>query len=186
MLNLKLFIKMESQNIRNQNSHSVSLPKVADQEALPFKMIYGLQELGARIFIQPESCHGMWNDTKNAVRRSGKQYCLLLSLTMSNMAHGPFGSGKNAQSLLEAAESLAHTISEDDFANLCDSMAMDLNCELDDPRIPQSAADIKNLPIFHHLPIYATWFFEIKSTLRSYISELFTSNNFLMNERLLG
>ena len=97
----------------------------------------------------------MWNDCRNAIRRGAKQYTLLLSLTMNNMSHGPFKSGRNAQTLSEGAESLAEQMSEESFDELVESMCVDMQCEPDDDRIPQSPSMIPGLPLFQKLPVFA-------------------------------
>ena len=133
--------------------------QVADQESLQFKMVYGLQALGLRIFIQPDFAHQIWNDVKGGVKRGGKQFTFLLSLVMQNMAHGPFKSGRNAQTLRESAEELANKLTLDEFDSLVDQMEQD-HCHFDDAvddpeRLPQSPSDIPRLRVFNTLPCFA-------------------------------
>lgn len=145
---------------------------MADQEALPFKMLYGLQEGGCRIFVQPDTCHQAWNDCRNSIRRAHKQYCILLSLTISNMAHGPYGSARNHQTMQQAAESLSQCISQDGFDNLVESMCRDMLREPDDPRVPQCPEDIPRLHVVNHLPIYVI-------SLEYYCYSIFGESNIL-------
>ena len=141
--------------------------KVADEEALPFKTIYALaQTVGLRIMITPESTHSLWNSVRNGLRRAGKQYCLLLSMAMSNMAHGPFKSGRNHQSLIEAAQYLSSNMSadQDAFNDLIDGWCRDLHIESDigddlmsDAGLPETPEDIPLHRAIQNLPVYDTW-----------------------------
>ena len=120
-------------------------------------MVYTLCHQGLRLLIQPESTHSLWNDVKNSVRRAGMQHTLLLSSVLSNAAHGPFGSARNHQSLVESAQHLAKTMDLDMFDALVDSMMMDRHLsELDHdmPGIPSSPDELPNLPCVQKLPIY--------------------------------
>lgn len=133
------------------------ITEAADQDGLPFKMIYTLCHQGLRLLIQPESTHSLWNDVKNSVRRAGMQHTLLLSSVLSNAAHGPFGSGRNHQSLLESADHLAKNMDPESFDALVDSMMMDRHLsELDHdiPGIPSSPDDLPQLPCVKNLPTY--------------------------------
>lgn len=112
---------------------------------------------GLRCWICPESTHAMWNDCRNAIRRSSLQHCLLLGSTMQNLSHGPFKSGRNQQSIQEAAAHLANTIRQDDFEELQELMALDLGVDVDDERVPQYPQDINNLPCIKNLPVFAPW-----------------------------
>ena len=126
--------------------------QAADEEALPFKMCYALShELHLRLFIFPESTHCLWNNVRNSIRRTGLQHCLLLASILSNAAHGPFTGGRNFQTLQESAEDLA-SMGRDDFNALVDGMMQDRQCQADDENIPQTAADIVNLPAVRNLP----------------------------------
>ena len=129
--------------------------KAADEEALPFKMIHSLShELGLRVFGYPESTHACWNDCRNSIRRTGLQYCLLLSALLANCSHGPYSGGKNRQTLEEAAEDL-QDMHGDSFHILVDEMMADMRCDPDDPRLPKSPAELPGLPCVKNLPPYA-------------------------------
>ena len=55
------------------------VPKVPDQEALPFKTLYALSyNCQCRIFCEPEELHGSWNAVRNAVKRADLQPALLI------------------------------------------------------------------------------------------------------------
>lgn len=101
----------------------------------------------------------MWNDCKNSIRRACYQHTLLLSSTLSNAAHGPYGSGRNQQSIQEAASSLSKSLSTEEFEELVDAMLRDRNLhETDDydiPGIPTEPADIPELDCVRRLPVYA-------------------------------
>lgn len=81
----------------------------------------------------------------------------LLGSTMQNLSHGPFKSGRNQQSIQEAAAHLANTIRQDDFEELQELMALDLGVDVDDERVPQYPQDINNLPCIKNLPVFAPW-----------------------------
>ena len=135
---------------------SYPAPKVADEECLPFKLFYALshEEGKLRTCIIPESTHSMWNNTKNAVRRSSLQHVLLLGSTMSNLAHGPFKSGRNQQSLQESARHLAATMSQESFEDLQDLMAADRGVDVDNENIPQEPHQIPDHPAITKLPVF--------------------------------
>ena len=131
------------------------MSQAADEETLPFKMVHCLgHELGLRVYGYPESTHSSWNDCRNALRRSGLQYCLLLSGLLANCSHGPYGGGKNRQTLEEAAEDL-QGMSAESFDILLDEMTNDMRCDHLDSRLPRSASDIATLPAIQNLPAYA-------------------------------
>ena len=132
------------------------LPKVADEESLPFKCIYTLAHLGMRVFIQPESTHSSWNDVRNSVRRAGLQHVLLLSLTIANVGAGPFGSGRNKQSMQEAADSISESIKPEEFDTLIDMMIQDRGLLCDDGSLPTTPSDIPKLPIVANHMTFAT------------------------------
>ncbi|CAK9074966.1 Uncharacterized protein SCF082_LOCUS39634 [Durusdinium trenchii] len=118
-------------------------------------MLYCLEhELGLRIFAQPETCHSCWNDVRNGVRRAGRQYVLLLAMTMANVMHGPFKSGRNFQTLQESAQSLAHHLSDDEFNELVDSMASDKAFQ-ESETLPNEKSELPNLPAVTKLPAFA-------------------------------
>lgn len=119
-------------------------------------MLYCLEhELGLRIFAQPETCHSCWNDVRNGVRRAGRQYVLLLAMTMANVMHGPFKSGRNFQTLQESAQSLAHHLSDDEFNELVDSMASDKAFQ-ESETLPNEKSELPNLPAVTKLPAFVT------------------------------
>ena len=114
------------------------MSQAADEETLPFKMVHCLgHELGLRVYGYPESTHSSWNDCRNALRRSGLQYCLLLSGLLANCSHGPYG------------------MSAESFDILLDEMMNDMRCDHLDSRLPRSASDIATLPAIQNLPAYA-------------------------------
>lgn len=130
-------------------------------------MVYALaQTVGLRVMIVPESSHSIWNSVRNGIRRAGKQHCLLLSMTMSNMSHGPFKSGRNHQSLIEAAEVLASnmTIDANTFDELIDGWCRDLHIspddadKFDDAELPESPNELPLHCAIRNLPVYAPWF----------------------------
>lgn len=133
--------------------------EVSDEEALQFKMAYSLQQIGLRMMITPEAMHGLWNDTRNAIRRSGYQYTLLLSTTIGNVLHGPWKSGMNRQTFQEAANDLT-TMSDADFQELVENMMMDHAragiSEEDYTDIPESPDDIPSLAAVTQLPPFVT------------------------------
>ena len=137
------------------NLTDVNSIKAADEEALPFKMVYVLSySLGLRVWIQPETCHASWNDCKNSVRRAGFQHCLLLSTVINNLGHGPYRSGQNQVTIVEAAESLVKSMSSDQFDDLVDRMAMDRGISVDDESLPKTPQDILTLPVLKTLPVF--------------------------------
>ena len=113
------------------------------------------------MMIGADACHSHWNDVKNGLRRSNMQHVLLLGTVLSNVAHGPYKSGRNAQTLQEAVSHYAETISFDDFNDLVDMMAMDKGIDGDHESLPDSPDDLPNLECFTRLPIFVnllTWF----------------------------
>lgn len=64
--------------------------QVADEEALPWKLVYGLQSLNLRLYAQLDTCHSCWNDSKNSVRRGAKQYTLYTPF-LDYVKHGSRG-----------------------------------------------------------------------------------------------
>ena len=66
-----------------------------DEDYLPFKTIYALQARGARIFIEPEALHPLWNINKGALKRSDLQSSFLKGILMTQVESGPFFSGTN-------------------------------------------------------------------------------------------
>lgn len=132
--------------------------QVADEETLPFKLIYALmhEEGGLRMFISPDSTHAQWNNVRCGIRRAGLQHTILLATIMSNVLHGPFKSGQNRQSFQEGAEHLSQTMSYDDFLTLVDLMAMDRGVDVDDPSLPTQPSEIQEQKCIKQLPIFAT------------------------------
>lgn len=89
------------------------------------------------------------------------QYTLLLASVLSNYCHGPFGSGQNKQSLIEASVSFSQYLAEnpDDFDNLVDLILQDRHLsEFDDAdeNIPDSPEDIPNLKCITNYPVYVS------------------------------
>ena len=101
----------------------------------------------------------LWNSVRNGVRRAGLQHTTLLSLTMSNCAHGPYASGKNRQSFEEAAEDLSNNISQEDFESLQEAICRDrrIDAEQDPDTLPddfpECPADLPGLPVIRNLPV---------------------------------
>lgn len=85
---------------------------------------------------------------------------------MSNMSHGPFKSGRNHQSLIEAAEVLASnmTIDANAFDELIDGWCRDLHIspddadKFDDAELPESPNELPLHRAIRNLPVYAPWF----------------------------
>lgn len=130
--------------------------QVADQECLPFKMIYALQheQVGLRMMIGADACHSHWNDIKNSLRRSNMQRVLLLGTILNNVAHGPYKSGRNSQTLQEAVAHYSESISIDEFQDLVEMMAMDKKIDADHESLPTCPEDLPNLECFTRLPIF--------------------------------
>ena len=135
------------------------MTKVADQDALPFKAIYGLCACNLRVFVTPEATHMLWNDVKNSMRRARLQHTMLLAATLSNVHHGPFQGGRNHATLMESAESLGRSITLDQFEDLQDRMMIDrgvhddaISCD----EIPETPGDIPRLKCVETLPVYVT------------------------------
>ena len=126
-------------------------------------MVYVLSYgLGLRMWIQPESTHSSWNDVKNSCRRSNFQHCLLLATVMSNMAHGPYRSGRNKCTIQEAAKSLVQTMSHEEFNDLVDRMAIDRAVsESEDDSLPDAPEQILDLPAIKNLPVYVAWLLQL-------------------------
>ena len=132
-------------------------------------------QFGYRLWIQPECCHSQWNDIRNAIRRSGLQYCLLLSSCMSNVHHGPWKSGRNHQTVLEAAQSLAATISQEEFERLLELMFYDHRISydgdtsaLDTTIFPETPADIPKLKALVNYPTFEPWLWKAKISQNGY------------------
>ncbi len=134
----------------------VSFPKVADQEALPFKMVYALshEQGGLRAFICPEALHSCWNDTKNAIRRSNLQHVLLLATCMNNVVHGPFRSGRNQQTLQESVADFAKRVDFNQFEELVELIAHDRFLEADDDSLPQCPEELLKMACFTKTPAF--------------------------------
>ena len=97
-----------------------------------------------RLHAEPEALHNLWNSVKNAAKRSGLQGSVLLGTLMSNVSHGPFGSGACALNKQRAAEVLAERMTPDEFASLQESMRADRDCE-EDAEIPHAPEDLPRL-----------------------------------------
>ena len=93
---------------------------------------------------------------RNSVRRAGLQHVLLLSLTIANVGAGPFGSGRNKQSMQEAADSLSESIEAEEFDTLIDMMIQDRGLLCDDGSLPTTPSDITKLPIVANHMTFAT------------------------------
>ena len=143
---------------------------MADQEALPFKMVYCLshEQGGLRTFIAPEALHGSWNDTKNSIRRANLQHVLLLGTVMGNVMHGPFRSGRNAQTLQEAVEHLSKNIGVNEFEELQDLIASDRHVDPDDESVPQFPEDLPKMDCFRTTPVFVSWPISMKRSLNCF------------------
>ena len=77
---------------------------------------------------------------------------------MNNVLHGPFKSGKNRLTAVQAAEFLATKLEDnpDDFEHLRELMASDLGIDVDDDQLPANATDIPTLPCLKSLPSFVT------------------------------
>lgn len=93
-----------------------------------------------RIHVEPESLHSMWNDLRNAYKRSDLQPALLLGIVMTQMAHGPFLSGAHQTTRQETAQLLSEELSNADFQALRDAMLRDRYYDSAD--IPETPNDI--------------------------------------------
>ena len=129
------------------------VPKVPDQEALPFKTLYALSyNCQCRIFCEPEELHGSWNAVRNAVKRADLQPALLIGSVMSQVSHGPFTSGQNQFNREQVVDILADSMPSADFQALRESMCMDRRGE--GPEIPEDAGDLPNLEAVKSLSIF--------------------------------
>ena len=127
-----------------------------DEDYLPFKALWSLVfRAGLRIHVEPEALHGMWNAVKNAAKRSGLQGALLLGTLMANISHGPFTSGGNLLSKQRAAEHMATSMPDEEFAQLRADMEADRLGEAEETELPQSAEDIPHLRDVRTLGRYA-------------------------------
>jgi hypothetical protein len=135
-----------------------------DEEALPFKSLWALMfNSRLRIYIEPDSLHCLWNDVKNAYKRSECQPALLLGILLCQTGHGPFLSAGNQWTKQEVAELLGETMTESDFQDLREAMLQD---RYNDPRgLPDSPSDIAQLPAVQNLPIYDIWLHKYQSLL---------------------
>ena len=130
--------------------------KTPDEEALPFKSLWALQfNSQLRIYVEAEALHCFWNDLKNAVKRAELQPALLLSIVLTQMAHGPFLSGHHQWSRQETAQLLSESISHNEFQALQEAMLFDRYGE-DGMEIPQCPEDIPHLSAVQHFPIFVT------------------------------
>ena len=139
------------------NVLSQPLPgQVADEETLPFKLMYTLmhEEGGLRIFASPDSTHSQWNNTRCAIRRAGLQHTILLSTIMSNCAHGPYKSAQNKQSFDESAAHLSETMEYDKFLELLEGMAFDKGIDPDDSSLPSQPSEIVEQSCIKKLPTF--------------------------------
>lgn len=84
---------------------------------------------------------------------------MLLAATLSNIQHGPFQGGRNHATLVEAAESLAKSITPDQFEDLQDRMISDRglqDSDMDSDDFPATPDDLPNLKCVANLPVYVT------------------------------
>lgn len=84
---------------------------------------------------------------------------MLLAATLSNVQHGPFQGGRNHATLVEAAESLANSITPDQFEDLQDRMMSDRGLQDDDmdvDDVPDTPDDLPKLKCVANLPVYVT------------------------------
>ena len=73
---------------------------------------------------------------------------------LSNSAHGPYGGGKNKQSLEEAARDLSENMQTAEFDSLVEQMAQDQQVEPGHESLPRSREDIPHLKAVKNLPTY--------------------------------
>ena len=99
--------------------------KAPDENFLPFKTIYALVSRGARIHIEPEALHPLWNMNKGALRRADLQASFLKGTLMSQVEHGPFFSGTNKLTKLDAARHRAECMTDQEFQELQEGMGFD-------------------------------------------------------------
>ena len=138
-----------------------------------------------RIYIEPDSLHCLWNDVKNAYKRSECQPALLLGILLCQTGHGPFLSAGNQWTKQEVAELLGETMTESDFQDLREAMLQD---RYNDPRgLPDSPSDIAQLPAVQNLPIYDIWLHKYQSLLEfpPLICEVLTWNLWNFHHRLV-
>ena len=92
---------------------------------LPYKSVYALMTAGARVWVEPEAIHCLWNSAKAAFKRSGLQSAVLLGSLMTQVSHGPYASGANLLTKQEAMEHRLHHMSEDEWQALREEISMD-------------------------------------------------------------
>ncbi len=113
---------------------------------MPFKAIYALQGKGARVHIEPETLHPLWNSCKGALNASGLMIPLLIGMLMSQVDHGPFTAGTNFLHKKECMEFLVRNISYDHFITLLEGIRFDRCVSVhDDPApgiIPECKEDL--------------------------------------------
>ena len=74
------------------------------------------------------------------------------------MAHGPFRSGRNKCTIQEAAASMVQTMTQEEFNDLVDRMAIDRAVsDSEDDTLPDSPQQILDLPAIQNLPVYVAW-----------------------------
>jgi len=99
--------------------------KAPDEDFLPFKTIYALVSRGARIHIEPEALHPLWNINKGSLKRADLQAAFLKGTLMSQVEHGPFFSGTNKLTKLDAARHRADRMTDQEFQALQEGMTFD-------------------------------------------------------------
>ena len=120
-LSASLLIFIESIPAVKSNIQS----EVADEDMLPYKSMYALMTAGARIWVEPESLHCLWNTAKAAFKRSGLQGAVLLGSLMTQVNHGPYASGANMLTKQEAMEHRIGHLTDDEWEILREDIAMD-------------------------------------------------------------
>ena len=106
--------------------------QVADEDMLPFKSIYSLMTAGARVWVEPEALHCLWNSAKAAFKRSGLQPAVLLGSLMTQVNHGPYSSGANLLTKQEAMEHRVAHMTEEEWEVLQEEIFSDRLDHLDE------------------------------------------------------
>jgi hypothetical protein len=123
--------------------------KAPDEDFLPFKAMYSLMSRGARIHIEPEAAHGLWNATKSALLSSGLNSANLIGMLLSQVDHGPFSSGSNFVRKKEVLDYLIQNISHAEFCEMVQSIASDRDVKVSEDtlsslKIPDTKEDLLN------------------------------------------
>ena len=131
--------------------------KAPDEEALPFKAMLTLahSSLSARVLAEPEHCHPSWNNLLLAVKRAGLQPTLLIATLMTHVNHGPYSSGRTFQTKQDVCEDWIDGLSQDEFAELQEHIAMDRCCDLTADCIPATKEDLMREPTIAARGIFA-------------------------------